>query len=156
MVAEEGLPYLLHLLGVKEETERLETLTPDVIKAKTLEILRQLSVKGSQGRPIIFAVEDLHWVDSPSEEYFMSLTESLVGARILVLATYRPGYRPPWVDKSYATQLALRPLSPEDSLSVVQSVVQRGQLRTHLAQVILDKAEGNPFFLEEVVSRQVV
>jgi predicted ATPase len=81
--------------------------------------------------------------------------ESLVGAPILLLGTYRPGYRPPWGEKSYAMQVALRPLGPRDGLVVVRSVAPRERLSDHLAQVILAKAEGNPFFLEEM-TRAVV
>src|SRR3989337_4491541 len=85
-----------------------------------------MSVCGSRARPLIFGVEDVHWVDSTSEEYLGSLVERLVGVPILLVTTYRPGYRPPWIAKSYATQIALRPLSREDGLAVVGSLV-RGQ-----------------------------
>ena len=127
MDPEEWAPYLLHLLGVKEGTERLAPLTPEAIKSRTFEALRQMSLIGSRQRPTVFAVEDLHWIDKTSEECFTSLVEGLGGARILFLLTYRPGYRPPWMDKSYATQMALQPLSPQDSLSVVHSVLQTEQ-----------------------------
>jgi DNA-binding NtrC family response regulator/tetratricopeptide (TPR) repeat protein len=146
----EWAPYLLQILGVKEGTERLAALTPEGIKSRTLETLRQMSLIGSRERPTVFAVEDLHWVDKASEECFSSLVESLGGARILFLCTYRPGYRPPWMDKSYATQMALQPLSPQDSLSLMRSVLQTEHLPEALAQRILEKAEGNPFFLEEL------
>ena len=69
---------------------------------------------------------------------------------ILLLATYRPEYRLPWLGKSYVTQLVLPPLAPQDSLCVVRAVLQSAQVPDHLAQVILTKAEGNPFFLEEL------
>ncbi|MGH7412226.1 MAG: sigma 54-interacting transcriptional regulator [Candidatus Methylomirabilis sp.] len=143
-------PYLLQLLGVKEEMERLAALAPEAIKSRTLEALRQMGLKGSHRRPIIFVVEDLQWIDKTSEDWFVPLVEIVTGARILFLCTYRPGYQPPWMAKSYATQVALQPLSPQDSLSVVHSVLQTEQVPEPLAQLILDKAEGNPFFLEEV------
>jgi tetratricopeptide (TPR) repeat protein len=108
----------------------------------------------SQRQPLILAVEDLHWIDQTSEACFASLVESLAGAPLLLLCTYRPGYRPPWLEKSYATQIALRRLTPPDSLAVVHAVLQRA-LPDPLAQGILDKAEGNPFFLEEL-TRAVV
>ncbi|MBI4589522.1 MAG: AAA family ATPase, partial [Candidatus Rokubacteria bacterium] len=149
MDREAAAPYVLHLLGMKEGTERLEPLTPDVTKARTLETLRQLTVRGSQRRPIVFAVEDLHWIDRPSEEFFISLVESLPGARILLLMTYRPGYRPMWMDRSYATQLPLRPLAPEEGRSLVESLAEQ-RLEDAVTRVILDKGEGNPFFLEEL------
>ena len=63
----------------------------------------------------------------------------LAGAPLLLLCTYRPGYRPPWLEKSYATQIALRRLTSLDSLAVVHAVLQR-VLPDPLAQVILDKA----------------
>jgi tetratricopeptide (TPR) repeat protein len=95
-------------------------------------------------------VEDLHWIDKTSEDYLLSLVESLVGAPILLLGTYRPEYRPPWAEKSYAMQVALRPLVPQDGLVVVRSVAPPERLSDPLAQVILAKAEGNPLFLEEL------
>src|SRR5262249_354650 len=99
---------------------------------------------------LIFAVEDLHWTDQTSQEYFGVLVENLAGAAILVLGTYRPGYRPPWMDKSYATQLSLHRLTAQDSLHVVHSGLPAEQPPDPVAQTILAKAEGNPFFLEEL------
>ncbi|MBI4561728.1 MAG: AAA family ATPase, partial [Candidatus Rokubacteria bacterium] len=148
--ARESAPYLLHLLGVKEGTERLAELSPEVIQSRTFEILRQMSLKGSQQRPLVLAVEDLHWIDKASEAYFTSLGEDLALTPVLLVVTYRPGYRPPWMEKSYTTQISLQPLSPEDSLSVVQSVIEPSPLPESVARLILAKAEGNPFFLEEL------
>jgi len=150
MTPEEWAPFLLDVLGVKDGTDRLSALSPEAIKARTFETLRQLSLRGSRRRPLLFAVEDLQWVDRTSEDFFTLLVESLPGAPILFLSTYRPGYRPPWMEKSYSTQIPLQPLSPQDSLSVVQSVLQTPQVHGPLAQVIIAKAEGNPFFLEEL------
>jgi len=151
MDPQKAVPYLLNLLGVKDESGTMEALAPDVIRARTLETLRQLAVKGSQRRPIIFAVEDVHWVDRPSGEYFDSLVENLPGAMILFVATYRPGYRPPWLDRSYATQIALRPLSQPESQSVVHAVASENRLADAVSLLILAKAEGNPFFLEDAI-----
>ena len=150
MDVEAAAPYLLRLFGVQEGTERLTGFTPEAVKARTFETLRQMSLYGSQRRPLIFAIEDLHWCDNTSEEYLVGLVESVAGAAILLLVTYRPGYRPPWLDKSYATQMALRHLAPQDSATVVRSARQDKELPAHLEQMIIEKAEGNPFFLEEL------
>src|SRR5499427_4983933 len=146
---EEWSAYLLQPLGVKEGTERLAGLSPEAIKSRTLEAMRQLSLRGSRLRPIVFVVEDLHWIDKSSEEVVASMVQGLAGSPVLFLATYRPGYRPSWMDKSYATQIALQPLSEEDSMTVVRSVLRTETLPDPLARIILDKADGNPFFLEE-------
>ena len=154
MDATAGLPFLLHLLGVKEPsehaTESLAGLSPESIKARTFEILRQMSLRASRRRPVILVVEDLHWIDRTSEEYLASLVESLPGMPVMLLTTYRPGYRPAWMDKSYTTQLSLARLTPTDSLTIVRSVMPEAGLGDPLSKMILDKAEGNPFFLEEL------
>src|SRR5262249_27173542 len=150
MDAEDSAPYLLQLLGVKEGTESIAAFTPEAIRTRTFETLKQMSLKGSQQRPLIFEIEDLHWIDHTSQEYLASFVESLPGAAVLLLTTYRPGYQPSWLAKSYATQIALRSLVAHDGFRVVRSVAQHHALPAHLGQMIVDKAEGNPFFLEEL------
>ena len=95
-------------------------------------------------------LEDLHWVDKISEEFLGFLAENIRDARVLLLATYRPGYRPPWIDKSYAGQTPLQPLSQDDSTRMVRSVLQVDQLIDLVTQEIVAKADGNPFFLEQL------
>src|SRR5437660_864852 len=150
MAPGEWMPHLLHLFGVKDESGAIDALSPEAVKARTFETLRQLTLRGSRLRPLIFIVEDGHWIDKTSEEYLASLVENLIAAPILLITTYRPGYRPPGMDRSYATQITLRPLPRHDSLTVVQSALQGKGLSTSLADTILSRAEGNPFFLEEL------
>src|SRR5262249_26608546 len=128
MNTEESAPYLLQLLGVKEGTESLALLTPETIRTRTFETLKQMSLQGSQQRPLIFEIEDLHWIDQTSEAYLSSLVESLTGASILLLTTYRPGYHPPWVEKSYATQVSLPNLIPQHAIIIVHSTGQQQAL----------------------------
>jgi len=75
--------------------------------------------------------------------------EDLPGSRILLLTTYGPQYRPPWVAKSYVTQMALPPLGREESLALLHSVLVPGEGAARFVEPILERAEGNPFFLEE-------
>src|SRR5262245_30825124 len=150
MDIEASAPYLLQLLGVKEGTEPIAVLTPEAIRTRTFETLKQMSLHGSQQRPLIFEIEDLHWIDHTSQDYLASFVESLPGTAILLLTTSRPDYHPAWLAKSYTTQIALRSLEAPDGFRVVRSVAQHHVLPAHLAQMIVDKAEGNPFFLEEL------
>jgi tetratricopeptide (TPR) repeat protein len=143
-------PCLFRLFGIPEGTEELGTLTPSAVKARTFEVLRQLILQGARRRPILFVVEDLHWIDSTSEECFATLMDSAAGVPAMCIVSYRPGYRAPWMDRSYVTQVGLPPLSREDSLSVVRSVRKADPIPDGIAEVILGKAEGNPFFLEEL------
>jgi predicted ATPase len=148
-------PYLLQLLGVSEDGERLATLSPQTLKTRTFATLQQLCIQRSRQQPLVLAVEELHWIDPTSEEWLASLVESLALIPLLLLTTYRPGYRPLWTDKSYATQLALTRLTPEASCAVVQSVPQTPPLSDALRREIVGKAAGHPFFLEEL-TRDIV
>src|SRR5262249_50947336 len=107
MVAEEWAPYCMQLLGLEPGAEQLAELSPQAIKARTFEELVQLSIHSSRQRPLVIEVEDLHWVDATSEDWLATLVERVAGVPMLILVSYRPGYRTLWVDKSYATQLTL-------------------------------------------------
>ena len=146
----ETAPYLLHLLDIEHDAERFAALTPDMTKARIFETLRQLMLRRSRQGPLVILVEDLHWIDKTSEEYLASLAEILPGARLLLVCTHRDGYRPSWREKSYATQVSLQPLAPEESLHIVKSVLGVDQAADALYDLIVTKAEGNPFFVEEL------
>jgi class 3 adenylate cyclase/tetratricopeptide (TPR) repeat protein len=143
-------PYLTHLLGIKANDDRIESLESQALMARTFETLLELLVRWSRRRPLVMLVEDLHWIDQTSEAFLSALVERIAAAPVMLLATYRPGYRPPWSERSYATQFALRPLGPQASLAIVWAIAPRIQGWDALAQRILTRAEGNPFFLEEL------
>ena len=143
-------PYLLDLLGVLADRASLAKHRPQEIKRRVFSTLRRLIAQHSQRQPLVLAVENLHWIDPTSEEWLVSLVESLTTIPLLLLLTYRPGYRPLWMDRSYATQVALARLTPTQSVSVVQSASRMISLADAFIQEILMKANGNPFFLEEL------
>jgi class 3 adenylate cyclase/tetratricopeptide (TPR) repeat protein len=143
-------PVLLHLLEIKNVDGSAAFANPETVKEKAFEILRQLSIKVSLRRPLVLVLEDLHWVDKVSEEFLGVLAENVRDARILLLATYRPGYRAPWIDKSYAGQTPLQPLSRDDSIHMVRSMVRVERLVELVTEEIVAKADGNPFFLEQL------
>jgi len=148
---EEMAPYLLHFLGQSTEGEALATYSPESVHARTLEILRTVSLRASRAlRPIVMIVEDLHWIDHASAAYLASIVESLAGAPIMVVVTYREGHQPAWLRRSYVTQVGLAPLSSEDSRRALQSLLSPETLSPGAEEVILARAEGNPFFLEEL------
>jgi class 3 adenylate cyclase/tetratricopeptide (TPR) repeat protein len=148
--ADERAPYLLNALGVKEGSEVVATLDADVVMARTFEALRQLCTRESLRRPLVLVIEDLHWIDPMSEAWLQSLGDVLAAAPILLVGTYRPGYRPGFLERSYATQLALAPLAREDSLAVIRSVRPGLEADETLTRGLLDRGEGNAFFLEEL------
>jgi predicted ATPase len=147
---EDSAPYLLQLLGSPATAEPLAQLPPEVIKERTFATLRQVHLRSSQQQPVLLVVENLHWIDPTSEAYLASLVEQLAGVPLLLLTTYRPGYRPLWMDKSYATQLTLPPLTQEESATMVRAVLPPERSAEALVQRVLVRAAGNPLFLEEL------
>jgi class 3 adenylate cyclase/tetratricopeptide (TPR) repeat protein len=148
--AGERAPFLLRLLGVKTDDDALDDLAAEVVRERTADVLRLLLLEGSRARPLLVALEDLHWVDDASEEYLGSLVTSLHAAPVLVIATHRPDWQPRWPTVPWAEEIVLPPLGETDSLTLVEAVVARARLPEPLVRAILDRASGNPLFLEEL------
>src|SRR5262245_52883065 len=146
----EHAPSVLHVLGLEPEAEHVAGLGPEVTKARVVETLRQVLLKRSRANPLVVVIEDLHWIDRTSEECLASLGEIVGGLRLLLVCAYRHGYRPPWIEKSFSTQVALQRLAPEDSARIIRGVLGADQGPSALEDLIVAKAEGNPFFLEEL------
>ena len=150
MVPAAHAPYLLHLLGVQSEPERLSALPAEEFKARIYATLQRLAGHLARRQPLVVAIEDLHWSDATSEALLTSLVEHIAGAPILLVATYRPEYHPAWLDKSYATQLTLQPLTARDSRRLLQEALPAAEVSDTLVQRLLAQADGNPFFVEEL------
>jgi DNA-binding NtrC family response regulator/tetratricopeptide (TPR) repeat protein len=152
--ADEMLPYLLRLIGMTEGIEAVKRVPPEELHRQTIDIVRAIVVGMSRHRPIVLAVEDLHWMDRASERYLTALVDAVVDARVLLLVTHRTGYRPPWNDHSYITELRLQPLDRDDARRVLEAARARDRSARPLAmtavEAILDRADGNPFFIEEL------
>ncbi len=88
-------------------------------------------------------IQDAQWIDRTSEEFLTELVDELPSVPALLLATYRPGYNPPWLGKSYVTQIALRPLSREAGEQIVAAILGDANDAT---ERIVGRGEGNPFF----------
>jgi class 3 adenylate cyclase/tetratricopeptide (TPR) repeat protein len=146
MTAEEEAAPLLHLLGLEDIGGLSGNPNTEQQKERTFAILRRLHGAAAAARPLVLALEDLQWIDKASEEYLLSLTGMLPGAGILLVATYRGDYRPPWAGNPLAAELALEPLSDAESARVVRSVLGDAPL----TPAIVAKGDGNPFFLEQL------
>ncbi len=142
--------YLANVLGSRDGDDVLRGRSPEAIREGTFESLVALFVAEAAEAPTIFLIEDLHWADPVSQDVIARLVESLPGRRALLLCTYRPGYRAPWVDASYATQLALPPLNAAASRDLVGSIVGERAIADELLDAVVVRADGNPFFLEEL------
>jgi class 3 adenylate cyclase/tetratricopeptide (TPR) repeat protein len=146
------LPFLRELFGLPGEDEALKHLGPQDKRQKSFEAIRALTVAGSERRPQVLLVEDLHWMDKTSEDYLAFLVESLGGLPVLLLTTHRPGYTVRWADKTYYTQIALDQLSTTEVDTMVERVLGTRDVPADLSRRIYEKAEGNPLFVEEIAA----
>ncbi len=121
-------------------------MPPEMMKRRLLASVRALLDGRARTAVTFVIVEDLHWIDATSEACLDAIIEMVNRARLLLVVTYRTGYRPAWLGRSYITELTLAPLLPEDGLALVQRLI--GSLT--LARRILARGEGNPLFLEEL------
>jgi class 3 adenylate cyclase/tetratricopeptide (TPR) repeat protein len=145
------LPYLLELLSVKDSGIDKIFMSPEARKERILEALKRIALKGSEIRPLIMAIEDLHWIDKSSEDSIKDLFESISGARILLIITYRPEFVHTWSGRSYQNQITLNQLSNSDCLAIAAHLLGTEYIDSKLEEVILEKSEGIPFFIEELI-----
>jgi len=145
------LPYLLELLSVKESGIDRIPMSPEARKDRIIEAIKRIVLKGSEMKPLIIAFEDLHWVDKSSEDVVRSHLESIPGSRVLLIFTYRPEFVHTWGAKSYHNQLTLHRLSNRESLEMATYILGTMEIEKTLEELILEKTEGVPFFIEEFI-----
>jgi predicted ATPase/class 3 adenylate cyclase len=146
------LPYLLELLSVKDSGVDTKTLSPEAIKDRIIEAIVRMPIKASQIRPLILAIEDLHWIDKSSENVFKAVLDSIAGEKVFLIFTYRPEFVHTWGAKSYHSQANLNRLSNRESLAMVAHLLGTDEVSSDLEGLILEKTEGIPFFIEEYVA----
>jgi class 3 adenylate cyclase/tetratricopeptide (TPR) repeat protein len=145
------LPYLLELLSVKDSGIDKISMSPEAKKDRIMEAVKRITIKGSEIRPVVIAIEDLHWIDKSSEEYLKDMLDSISGVRVFLIFTYRPEFVHTWSGRSYHSQVNLNRLSNRESLMMVSHLLGTSDMDRELENLVLEKTEGVPFFIEEFV-----
>src|SRR3989475_3398790 len=148
---EPSLPALLALLEVPLEDDEWERLEPAERRQRTLDGVKHLLLRESHVQPLVIVFEDLHWIDSETQAVLDSLVESLPAARVLLLVTYRPEYQHGWGSKTYYTQLRMDPLAATSATELLRVLLGADPSLDGLRRLLIERTEGNPFFLEESV-----
>ena len=143
------LPPLQDLLSLKVAEEQYLRLEPQLKQVRIFEAIWSLLIRESQNLPLVLAVEDLQWMDKTSEEFLDYIIARLGGTHILLILLYRPEYTPIWVSKTYYSQVRVDELPLETSTQMVQAILKEGKTAQDLIRPILDRAAGNPLFMEE-------
>ncbi len=145
------LPAFLTLFDVPVEDAAWQALDPPQRRRQMLNALKTLFLKESEVQSLILEFEDLHWMDDETQELLDSLIESLPAARILLLVNYRPEYEHGWGSKTYYTQCRIDPLPPESAKELLATLLGDDTSLMPLKRILIERTEGNPFFLEESV-----
>jgi class 3 adenylate cyclase/tetratricopeptide (TPR) repeat protein len=148
---QETIPALLSLLDALPDDSPFQQLDPPQRRQRTLEGLKRILLRESQVQPLLLVFEDLHWQDSESQALLDSLIESLPTAQMLLLCNYRPEYNHGWGSKTYYTQLRLDPLPPASADEFLQALLGDDPSLKPLKDLLIERTQGNPFFLEESV-----
>jgi len=146
------LPYLLELFAIKDSGIEGIPITPEARKDRTIEALKKIVLRGSEFRPLVIAAEDLHWIDNLSEECLNHLIDAIAGARVTFILTHRPEYEYSRANTSYYSQIILNRLSNSETMSMVKNLVGYASVDSGVEDIIIEKTEGNPFFIETFIS----
>lgn len=144
------LPFLLNLLGLDVSTDNFRGLDAEIIGARTRDALKEVCEAYCRSFTAIILIEDLHWVDSATEQLLQSLIVAGHPHNSLILTTFRPEYVPPWNDSRNVTRLELTPLTEEKCAQLVRHCLGPYATSEDLVQSVVLRVEGNPLFAEEL------
>ena len=138
------------LLSIKIEDEAWLSLQPKEKRSKVFEALRNLLISVSQKKPLVIAIEDLHWMDKTSEAFLNYFIDWLAHNRILLVLLYRPEYTHQWGSKSYYTEIGLSQLTTHSSAQLIKAILYDCEIDPELEKLIMDRSSGMPFYIEEL------
>ncbi len=144
------IPFVRVLLSLPAGDPAVEAMDAAGRRSESIRALYAFFFAYAEAAPLVFVIEDLHWIDPASEEFLGFLSDSLPASKVLAVYTHRPGYRHPLGDRSYHVRVALQPLSTHEMTTMAGVLMESGRLPEALGELIASKAEGNPFFVEEV------
>ena len=150
-VLAETLPYVLSLLGIAGADASLAMMDARIRRRRTLEAIKRIIIFESLKQPLVVIFEDLHWIDAETQGLLDLLVDGVVSARILMLVNYRPEYHHEWGNRTCYKQLRLDPLGGQSADEMLHALLGSDASLPSLKRLIIDKTQGNPFFMEEIV-----
>ena len=161
--AENIIPYIGQMLSIRLDEkyqQRIRYAAPDQIRHQILLRTRDFFLKLAQEKPLLLILEDMHWADELSLDLFYVLMDELPNAPILLVCVYRPerdhgsSKIDPVASSKYLdryTRISIRALTQHETQQLLESLLAVDNLPPQIRAMVLDKTEGNPFFIEEVI-----
>ncbi|MDB6147175.1 MAG: adenylate cyclase, partial [Spartobacteria bacterium] len=125
-------------------------LSPAQRKAATIAAIVHQLTQLSEQKPVLFVLEDAHWIDPTTQELISRAIDGIASARVLVLITARPEFLSPWTGRDHVTSLALSRLSKTQCAELIAGVATSQVLKKALIEDIVTKTDGVPLFIEEL------
>ncbi len=147
----EAVPLFAALLSLPLGTDYAPlTMSPEQQKQQTLHALLTVMLRIAAQQPMLFVMEDLHWVDPTTLEFLTLLVDQGPTARILALWTFRPDFSPPWTGRSHLTQVTLPRLPRQQATEMTDRVAHGKALPAEVVEQVVAKTDGVPLFVEEL------
>ncbi len=148
---EDDLPLLFDFLAVPDPERPAERMDPEARQRRLLGLMRRLTRAQRAREPGVTVIEDLHWLDPATEVFLASHVEALQATRGLTLVNFRPDYHAAWMSRSYYRQIALAPLASAAVEELLADLLGSDRSLADLFELVRERTEGNPFFIEELV-----
>ena len=145
------LPAFQALFDVSGDDPEWNSLGAEAQRERLRDAVKRLLLRETLVQPALLVFEDLHWIDSDTQAFLDSLVESLPSHRVMLLVNYRPEYRHDWGSKSYYRQVRLDPLLPQTAETLLEVLLGADPSLTSVRSLLIERAQGNPLFLEECV-----
>ncbi|MGD9227441.1 MAG: adenylate/guanylate cyclase domain-containing protein [Desulfobacterales bacterium] len=146
----ERAPFLKFLFSVDPGDALIHSMDAQGRRRMVFDSIRLMTIRGSKRRPLILFFEDLHWIDHESEDFLKYVINSLAVLPVMLILTYRPGYANPFGERTFFNHISLKALQNEDSLDLTKDVIGVDRLPKFIEPLILERAEGNPLYIEEI------
>ena len=146
----ENVPLLAPLLDIPLLPERAASLAPEELRRRQLAALTSWVMAGAKAQPLVLAFEDLHWADPTTLDVLRGIAERGALAPLLVVATTRPEFRPPWSMRSHHGTISLAPLDRGQVQEMVAELSARHALPREVVEDVAARTGGVPLFVEEV------
>src|SRR4029077_1978996 len=145
------LPLLYTLMGLHEGLDPIAQMDLRIKRRRTLDAIKRIILRESLNQPTVVIFEDLHWIDGETQALLDLLADGIANARVLLLVNYRPEYSHAWTNKSYYVQLRLDALGRESAGEMLSTLLGDGVELDPVKRMVVERTEGNPFFIEEMV-----
>jgi class 3 adenylate cyclase len=144
-------PAVMAILDDTVDNPAWQALEPPQRRWRIIDSVKRLLLQQSRVQPLLVLIENLHWIDAGTQAVLDHLVESLPSNRLLLVLTYRPEYQPRWEHKPYHTHLPLAPLLSESVEALFAELLGELDELGPVKQLLLERTEGNPLFIEECV-----